>query len=219
MTLRVVVADDEALVRSGVRLILEAQPDLAVVAEAVNGHEAHLAVRQHDPDVLLLDLRMPEVDGIEATRRITADGARTAVLVLTTFDLDEHVYNAVRAGAAGFLLKDTEPAQLVQAVRAVAAGTSLLAPTVTRRLVERFAPVQQREHPAAGGLRRLTDRELEVLTLVAQGLSNDEIAGQLHLGVTTVKTHVARVLAKLNLRDRVQAVVLAYEAGVVTPGG
>jgi DNA-binding NarL/FixJ family response regulator len=213
MTLRVVIADDEALVRSGLRMILAAQPDLEVVAEAVNGAEAVAAVREHDPDVLLLDLRMPEVDGIEATRRVVAAQARTAVLILTTFDLDEHVYDAIGAGASGFLLKDTEPAQLVQAVRAVAAGTSLLAPAITRRLVERFAP-----QPAKGSddaLRRLTDREAEVLRLVAEGLSNDEIAVRLHLGVTTVKTHVARVLQKLGLRDRVQAVVFAYESGVV----
>jgi DNA-binding NarL/FixJ family response regulator len=215
VTLRCVIADDEALVRQGVRLILEAQLDLEVVAECRNGAEAHRAVREHAPDVLLLDLRMPEVDGLEAVRRITADRSPTAVLVLTTFDLDEYVYEAVRAGASGFVLKDTEPAQLVHAVRAVASGTSLLTPSITHRLVERFAP--RRPAPAHEALRRLTPRELEVLRLLAQGLTNEEIAHRLHLGTTTVKTHVGRVLDKLHLRDRVQAVVFAYEWGLVEP--
>jgi DNA-binding NarL/FixJ family response regulator len=216
MTTRVVVADDEALVRSGLRLILEAQPDIQVVGEATNGAEAHLAVRDLDPDVLLLDLRMPEVDGIGAIRRVVADHARAAVLVLTTFDLDEHVYDALRAGASGFLLKDTEPAQLVHAVRAVAAGSTLFAPAITRRLVERFAAPPPAPD-VSSAVQRLTERELEVLRCLAAGLSNEEIAAQLYLGVTTVKTHVARVLGKLSLRDRVQAVVFAYESGLARP--
>jgi DNA-binding NarL/FixJ family response regulator len=216
MTLRCALADDEALVREGVRLILEAQPDIEVVAECRNGAEAHRAVREHAPDVLLLDLRMPEVDGLEALRRIAADRSATAVLVLTTFDLDEYVYEALRAGAAGFVLKDTQPSQLVHAVRAVASGTRLLAPSVTQRLVERFSHRRADAH-AAEVTRRLTAREREVLDCLAQGLSNDEIAAQLHLGGTTVKTHVARVLEKLGLRDRVQAVVFAYENGIVRP--
>jgi DNA-binding NarL/FixJ family response regulator len=216
MTLRCVLADDEALVREGVRLILEAQPDIEVVAECRNGAEAHRAVREHGPDVLLLDLRMPEVDGLEAMRRIAADRSPTAVLVLTTFDLDEYVYEAVRAGASGFVLKDTEPAQLVHAVRAVASGSMLFAPSVTQRLVERFAPPRPDPH-AAEATRRLTARELDVLGCLAEGLSNEEIAQRLHLGGTTVKTHVARVLDKLGLRDRVQVVVFAYESGLVEP--
>jgi DNA-binding NarL/FixJ family response regulator len=216
MTLRCVLADDEALVREGVRLILEAQPDIEVVAECRNGAEAHRAVREHAPDVLLLDLRMPEVDGLEAMRRIARDRSDTAVLVLTTFDLDEYVYEAVRAGASGFVLKDTQPAQLVHAVRAVASGTTLLAPSVTQRLVERFAPRRPDPH-AAKATQRLTAREREVLECLAAGLSNEEIAQRLHLGGTTVKTHVARVLDKLGLRDRVQVVVFAYENGLVEP--
>lgn len=215
MTLRVVVADDEALVRSGLRLILEAQPDLEVVAEARDGAEAHLAAREHRPDVLLLDLRMPGVDGIEATRRITAEALPTAVLVLTTFDLDQHVYDAVTAGAAGFLLKDTDPGLLVQAVRSVAAGATLFAPSVTTRLVSRYAG---RRAPDDRVLRRLTEREREVLLCLAEGLSNEEIGARLHLGLSTVKTHVGRVLTKLGLRDRVHAVVFAYESGLVRAG-
>ena len=219
MTLRVVLADDEALVRNGVRLILEAQPGIEVVAECADGAAAHEAVRRLQPDVLLVDIRMPEVDGIEATRRVVADRSRTAVLVLTTFDLDQHVYDAVRAGAAGFLLKDAEPAQLVQAVHTVASGTTLLSPAITRRLVERFAPRAAPDERAAAATRGLTDREREVLLCLAKGMSNDEIARALHLGTTTVKTHVGRVLEKLGLRDRVQAVVLAYEVGLVRGAG
>ena len=216
--IRVLVADDQALVRGGFRMILEAQPDVEVVAEAADGREAVAAVAAETPDVVLMDVRMPELDGIEATRRIAAAGGSSRVLMLTTFDLDEYVYEAIRAGASGFLLKDVLPAELTHAVRAVAAGETLLSPTITRRLVEQFVsrPLPGRR-PAS--LDRLTDRELDVLTLVAEGLSNAEIADRLVLGETTVKTHVTRILSKLDLRDRVQAVVLAYESGLVQPGG
>ncbi len=216
--IRVVVADDHALVRGGFQLILEAQPDIEVTGEAANGLEAVELARSLAPDVVLMDVRMPGLDGIEATRRVTAasvPGPR--VLMLTTFDLDEYVYRAIRAGASGFLLKDVRPAELVHAVRVVSSGDTLLAPAITRRLLEEFIrrPLPG-QRPAELG--ELTDRESEVLGLVARGLSNAEIAQRLFLGETTVKTHVTRVLTKLHLRDRVQAVVLAYESGLVRPG-
>ncbi|WP_405724555.1 response regulator transcription factor [Streptomyces sp. NBC_00028] len=228
--LRVVVADDQALVRTGFRMILTAH-GIDVVAEPANGIEAVEAVRRARPDVVLMDIRMPELDGLEATRRIL-DGATDAprVIILTTFDLDELVYAALSAGASGFLLKDVTPEHLVSAVRMVRTGDALLAPTITRRLVERYARqaaatseayVPQAPVSDAAALHRdltmLTRRELEVLRLLAQGLSNAELAHRLHLAETTVKTHVGRVLAKLQLRDRVQAVVLAYETGLVSP--
>jgi DNA-binding NarL/FixJ family response regulator len=217
MSIRVLIADDQSLVRAGFRLVLENETDIDVVGEASNGHEAIYSVGRLEPDVVLMDIRMPELDGISATREITT-GHQARVLVLTTYDLDEYVYDALQAGASGFLLKDTPPEHLAAGIRAVAAGEALLAPTVTRRLIEEFARVgpAQRTRPAA--LDELTPRELEVLRLLARGLSNAEIAESLVLGDTTVKTHVTHVLGKLGLRDRVQAVVLAYESGLVTPG-
>jgi DNA-binding NarL/FixJ family response regulator len=216
--IRVLIADDQALVSAGFRAILEAQPDIEVVAEAADGRDAIERARLHRPEVALLDVRMPNVDGIEATRQIVAARLPTRVLILTTFDLDEYVYAALKAGASGFLLKDVPRDQLVAGVRAVAAGDALLAPAVTRRIVERFA----RLPPPGGGrpqvLEPLSDRELEVLRLVARGLTNAEIAEHLYVSATTVKTHVASILGKLDLRDRVQAVVLAYESGLVEPG-
>ena len=215
MTLRVVVADDQALVRVGFCGIIAATPGFTVVGEAGNGAEAVEAARRTRPDVILMDVRMPVMDGIEATRRITAS-TDVRALILTTFDLDEYVFAALRAGASGFLLKDTLPADLLTAIRVVAAGDALLAPSVTRRLIEEFARMQPRVEP--GDISSLTDRELEVLKLVARGLSNGEIATELVIGETTVKTHVGNVLMKLELRDRAQAVVAAYESGVVRPG-
>jgi DNA-binding NarL/FixJ family response regulator len=216
VTIRVLVADDQALVRSGFRLILEARDDLEVVGEAEDGAEAVELARRLDPDVILMDVRMPKLDGVEATRRLTAAGLRARVVILTTFDLDEYVHEAIRAGASGFLLKDVQPAQLVDAVRVVAAGEALLAPTVTRRLLDRFARALPDERPPPS-LEELTARELEILRLVAGGLSNAEIAEQLVVTEATVKTHVSSVLRKLHLRDRVQAVVAAYDAGLVQP--
>jgi DNA-binding NarL/FixJ family response regulator len=217
--IRVLVADDQALVRAGFRAILEAQDDLEVVGEAGDGGEAVAIARELRPDVVLMDVRMPGVDGIEATRRLLRHGDAPRVLMLTTFDLDEYVYEAMRAGASGFLLKDAPRDQLVGAVRTVAAGDSLLAPALLRRLIEDFvrrpAP-GARSHPE---LDELTERELEVLTLIARGLANAEIAAQLFVSEATVRTHVTHILAKLGLRDRVQAVVLAYETGLVQPGG
>jgi len=214
---RVVIADDQALVRAGFRMIL-ASDGIDVVAEAVNGAEAVDAVRRTRPDVVLMDIRMPELDGLEATRRIvTGMPDQPRVVILTTFDLDQYVYSALEAGASGFLLKDVSPEQLVAAVRLVRSGDALLAPSITRRLVERFA---RRDVPSASAhrdLAALTPRELEVLALVARGHTNAELAGQLHLSEATVKTHVARILGKLCLRDRVQAVILAYETGLVDP--
>jgi DNA-binding NarL/FixJ family response regulator len=217
MSIRVLIADDQSLVRTGFRLVLENEHDIEVVGEASNGNEAVYGVGRLEPDVVLMDIRMPEMDGIAATREITAQ-QDARVLVLTTYDLDEYVYDALQAGASGFLLKDTPPEHLAAGIRAVAAGEALLAPTVTRRLIEEFARVgpAQRTRPAT--LDELTPRELEVLRLLARGLSNAEIAESLVLGDTTVKTHVTHVLGKLGLRDRVQAVVLAYESGLVTPG-
>ena len=216
--LRVVVADDQHLVRTGFRMILETEEGIDVVGEAADGVEAVEVCRRLDPDVVLMDVRMPRMDGIEATRRLAGPDVAhpLRVLILTTFDLDDYVYAALRNGASGFLLKDTPPEDLVRALRLVAAGEALLAPSVTRRLVDELA--QQRPRPAPPPeLAQLTSREREVLVLMARGLSNGEIAAQLILGETTVKTHVGRVLLKLGLRDRVQAVVLAYESGLVTP--
>jgi DNA-binding NarL/FixJ family response regulator len=217
--IRVLLCDDQALVRSGFRMILEARDDIEVVGEAGDGREAVERTRELVPDVVLMDVRMPDVDGVEATRRIAASGSRARVLILTTFDLDEYVYEAIRAGASGFLLKDVQPAQLVDAVRVVAAGDALLAPTVTRRLLDRFAQaLPEEDDKPPPELETLTERELEVLKLLAGGLSNAELAERLFLSETTVKTHISSVLRKLDLRDRVQAVVLAYEAGLVRPG-
>ncbi|MGI8687565.1 MAG: response regulator [Thermomicrobiales bacterium] len=217
--LQVVIADDQALVRAGFRMILSAQPDIAVVAGASTGIEAIAAWRRFHPDVILMDIRMPELDGVEATRRILADGGGgTRIVILTTFDLDEYVYAALEAGASGFLLKDVTPEQLIAAVRLVAAGDALLAPSITRRLVERFAKPTAIAPAARQTLGTLTTRETEVLGLIARGLSNAEIAETLSLSEATVKTHIARILPKLELRDRVQAVVFAYESGLVRPG-
>ena len=216
--IRVLLADDQALVRGGFRVILESQPDIAVVGEAADGAEAIELARLHKPDVVLMDVRMPRLDGIEATRRLLAGETRTRILMLTTFDLDEYVYEAMRAGASGFLLKNSPPAQLAEAVRVVAAGDALLSPEITRRLIADFV---RRPRPGAGvpsTMAELTSRELDVLGLIARGRSNAEIAGALFLSEATVKTHVTRVLAKLGIRDRVQAVVFAYEAGLVRPG-
>jgi DNA-binding NarL/FixJ family response regulator len=215
--IRVLLADDQGLVRAGFRMILRAEADIEVVGEAADGEEAVSRTRETDPDVVLMDIRMPGVDGVEATRRITAT-AGPRVLVLTTFDLDEYVYEALRSGASGFLLKDAPEEQLVAAIRVVAAGGSLFAPSVTRRLIEEFAR-RARAPEAPLQLEELTPRELEVLRLVARGLSNAEIAETLVVSEHTTKTHVASVLSKLDLRNRVQAVVLAYESGLVTPGG
>jgi DNA-binding NarL/FixJ family response regulator len=210
---RVVIADDQALVRSGFRLILESA-GLDVAGEAADGKAAVTAVLEQRPDVVLMDIRMPVMDGLEATRRIVGAGSDVRVLMLTTFDLDQYVYGALEAGASGFLLKDVSPEQLVAAVQLVRSGDALLAPSITRRLVERFAPKVSGD----ADLSALTPREREVLGLIARGLSNAELAATLTLSEATVKTHVARILTKLNLRDRVQAVVLAYETGLVRPG-
>ncbi|WP_445147718.1 response regulator [Baekduia sp. Peel2402] len=220
--IRVVIADDQQLVRTGFKLILSAEADLQVIAEAGDGLEAVDVVGREHPDVVLMDIRMPELDGIEATRRILASGSRTRVLMLTTFDLNEYVYEALRAGASGFLLKDTPAEQLAEGVRVVARGEALLAPTVTRRLLDEFArgPAEAASAPALPpAFDELTSREVEVFRLLARGRSNAEIAAELIVSETTVKTHVARVLMKLGLRDRVQAVVLAYETGFVARGG
>jgi len=217
--LRVVLVDDQAMVRAGFRMILESESDITVVGEAGDGREAVELVARGTPDVVLMDVRMPHMDGIEATRVIVGSGSPARVLMLTTFDLDDYVYAALRAGASGFLLKDAPPEQLISAVRVIAAGDALLAPSVTRLLIEEVSR-RPAVHPeaVAPGLADLTDRELEVLKLMARGMSNGEIAGTLFLGEATVKTHVGRVLTKLDLRDRVQAVVVAYESGLVTPG-
>ncbi len=216
---RVVIADDQTLVRSGFRMILGAA-GIPVVAEAADGGQAVAAVLKHRPDVVLMDIRMPEMDGLEATRRILAAraGAGCRIIILTTFDLDEYVYTALTVGASGFLLKDVSPEQLVAAVRLVRSGDALLAPSITRRLVARFAPGAPGAPGGARELSELTPRELEVLRLLARGLSNAELAAELTLSEATVKTHVGRILAKLQLRDRVQAVVLAYETGLASPG-
>jgi DNA-binding NarL/FixJ family response regulator len=219
MTVRVLIADDQQLVRSGFRMILESEQGLQVVAEAANGREAVAAARRLRPDVALIDLRMPVMDGIATTAEIVGDAALpTRVLVVTTCDTDEHVYAALRAGASGFLLKDAPPEELAAAVRLIAEGEALLAPSVTRRVIEEFARVS-RDPGSRSGLGDLTERELDVLRLVARGLSNSEIAADLTIGETTVKTHVGNILVKLNLRDRAQVVVAAYESGLVVPGG
>jgi DNA-binding NarL/FixJ family response regulator len=219
MTVRVVIADDQQLIRTGFRMILAAKPDIEIVGEAATGAEAVTLTRDLRPDVVLMDIRMPELDGIEATRRILAQThePKASVLILTTFDLDEYVYDALRAGASGFLLKDVPAAQLVAAIRTVGEGDALLAPSITRRLIEEFTAPRTPSNPPPG-LSELTPREFEVFKLLATGMANGEIAAQLIVGETTVKTHVTRVLMKLGVRDRVQAVVLAYEAGIVNPG-
>jgi DNA-binding NarL/FixJ family response regulator len=216
MTIRVLLADDQELVRAGFRMILETQADIEVVGEAGDGVEAVAATRRLGPDVVLMDIRMPNLDGLQATKQVMATGSRSRVLILTTFDLDEYVYQALAAGASGFLLKNAPPEQLIDAVRVVAAGDALLSPAITRRVIEQFTWL-----PPPGGtdvLAGLTDREREVLKLVARGMSNAEIAAQLFVSDATVKSHVAHLLAKLQLRDRVQAVVLAYESGLIRPG-
>ena len=213
--IRVLLVDDQALVRSGFRLILEMEEDIEVVAEAADGREALRLAAECNPDVVVMDIRMPDVDGLEATKRLRAAGVPARVLILTTFDLNEYVYEAMRAGASGFLLKDAPSDRLVAGIRTVAAGDALLAPALTRRLIEHFVRRPPADALAPRGLELLTDREREVLELVARGLSNGEIAADLHLGEATVKTHLGRVLSKLGLRDRVQAVVLAYESGLV----
>jgi len=217
--IRILIADDQTLVRAGFRMVVDSRDDLEVVGEAADGAEAVARAAELRPDVVLMDVRMPVMDGIEATRRITALEEAPRVLILTTFDLDQYVYDALRAGAAGFLLKDAPPNELAGAIRTVAGGEALLAPSVTRRLIERFVglPAPRAADPAV--LRDLSAREAEVLRLVARGLSNQQIADQLVVSTATVKSHVARLLMKLGLHDRTQAVVLAYETGFVTPGG
>jgi DNA-binding NarL/FixJ family response regulator len=218
VSVRVVVADDQEIVREGFAALLATQPDLAVVGTAADGEEAVRICRDERPDVVLMDVRMPGLDGIEAARRLTSDGdARTRVLMLTTFDLDEYVYDALAAGASGFLLKDVTAEHLFEAVRIVAAGEALIAPTVTRRLIDEFARLRPQLPVRPERLSELTPRETEVLRLVAEGLSNAEIAERLVVTKETVKTHVSRILGKLDLRDRSQAVVLAYETGLVEP--
>jgi DNA-binding NarL/FixJ family response regulator len=216
--IRVVIADDQELVREGLRMMIDAESDLTIVGEAADGNEALAVARTQDPDVLVMDVRMPDLDGIEATQRLIASGARARVLMLTTFDLDEYVYRAMKAGASGFLLKDATREQLAAAVRTVANGESLLAPAITRRLIEDFC---KRPPPTLGlpeAAAHLSQREIEVLRLLARGLSNAEIAAQLYLSDTTIKSHVAHILAKLDVRDRVQIIVFAYETGIVRPG-
>jgi DNA-binding NarL/FixJ family response regulator len=217
VSIRVGIADDQALVRSGFRLIVDAREDLDVVGEAEDGRQAVALVEDLEPDVLLLDVRMPVMDGIEATRRIAASGSRTRILILTTFDVDDYVYGAIRAGASGFLLKDVRPADLVDAIRVVASGNALFGPTAVNRLVERFQPPLRRGALDDNAIAALTTREVEILRLVAAGLSNAEIAASLVVSETTVKSHVSNLLRKLGVRDRVQAVIAAYDAGLVQP--
>ncbi|MET9340255.1 MULTISPECIES: response regulator transcription factor [unclassified Nonomuraea] len=212
--IRVLLADDQALVRAGFRALLDAQPDMSVVAEAADGAEAVRLSREHAPDVVLMDIRMPGTDGLTATRQMPP-GPR--VIILTTFELDEYVFEALRGGASGFLVKDTEPAELIQAVRVVAAGEALLSPSVTRRLIAEYA-TRAKEPVAADGLDLLTEREREVLALVGTGMTNDEIAARLFMSPATAKTHVSRAMMKLHARDRAQLVVIAYESGLVRPG-
>jgi DNA-binding NarL/FixJ family response regulator len=219
MSIRVLVADDQAMVRSGFRMLLGGEPDIEVVAEAANGLEAVQKTARFEPAVVLMDIRMPDVDGLEATRQIIAADPSARVLILTTFDLDEYVYEALRAGASGFVLKDDPPEQLIAAVRTVAAGDALLSPAVTKRVIKQFTRVARPSPPKQ--LDELTEREMEVFALIAGGLSNAEIGERLFISDTTVKTHITHILQKLNLRDRVQAVVLAYETGIfdsVAPG-
>ena len=212
MTVRVLVADDQAMVRAGFRMLLSGQPDIEVVAEASNGLEAVDKAARFRPTVVLMDIRMPELDGLEATRRILADDETARILILTTFDLDEYVYEALRAGASGFVLKDEPPEQVLGAVRTVAGGDALLSPAVTKRVIKQFARIPQPAPPPE--LEQLTDRELDVFRLISRGLSNAEIGQELYISDATVKTHITHILQKLNLRDRVQAVVLAYETGL-----
>ncbi|MBD3924062.1 response regulator transcription factor [Nocardioides cavernae] len=212
MTIRVLVVDDQSMVRAGFHLLLADEPDIAVVAEASNGRDAVAQAARFRPDVILMDIRMPEMDGLEATRRILATDTAARVLVLTTFDLDDYVFEALRAGASGFVLKDDPPEQLLAAVRTIAAGEALLSPTVTRRVIRRFATVRRQSPPTA--VEDLTPRELEVFRLITRGLSNAEIGAELFISDTTVKTHVTRLLQKLDLRDRAQAIVLAYQTGL-----
>jgi DNA-binding NarL/FixJ family response regulator len=218
VSIRVVIADDQGMVRSGFSILLNAQPDIDVVGEAVNGQEAVARAAELRPDVILMDIRMPVLDGLQATRQITVMDGAPRVLVLTTFDLDDYVYEALRAGASGFLLKDASAGELASAVRVVAAGDALLSPGVTRRLIAEFARLGAPRGPDRRQLKDLTERETEVLALVARGMSNAEIAAHLIVAEQTVKTHVSRVLMKLGLRDRAQAVVFAYESGLVQPG-
>ena len=218
MTIRVVIADDQGMVRSGFSVLLNAQPDIEVIAEAVNGKEAIERAAGLQPDVILMDVRMPVLDGLQATREITAMPDPPKILVLTTFDLDDYVYEALRSGASGFLLKDASADELANAVRLVAAGDALLAPSITRRLIAEFARMGAPRGPSRKQLEGLTERESEVLALVARGMSNGEIAGHLVVADQTIKTHVSRILMKLGLRDRTQMVVLAYESGLVHPG-
>ena len=222
--IRVLLADDQTLVRAGLRVLVESDEELEVVGEATDGNTAVEAASRYRPDVVLMDIRMPGMDGLEATRRICSDASlnSTKVVILTTFEADEYVFEALRAGASGFLLKDTEPAELLSAVRVVAGGDALLAPSVTRRLIEEVVSSSRapsRKGSAVPALDVLTDREREVLSLVAAGLTNDEIAGELYLSPLTAKTHVSRILTKLGARDRAQLVVIAYESGLVSPGG
>jgi len=217
VTLRVVIADDDPMVRTGLTLILDAHGDLELAGEAADGEQAVAVVAREHPDVVLLDIRMPRMDGLAAAQAILARPDQPRVIMLTTFDLDEYVYDAISAGASGFLLKDASPERLVSAIRHAVTGDTLLAPAITRRLIERYA---RRTNPAAGASRLacLTAREREVLRMIAHGMTNAEIAASLHLGETTIKTHVSRILAKLSLRDRIQAVIVAYENGLVQPG-
>jgi len=216
MTISVVLADDQPLVRSGFRLIVEAEDDIEVAGEAGDGEEALALVRMTKPDIVLMDVQMPKLNGLEATHRLVAEGVASRIIILTTFEQDDYVFAALRAGASGFMLKNAAPEDLVHAVRIVAGGDALLAPSVTRRLIQDYA--QRPAPPKTVGLSELTQRELEVLRLLATGKSNAELAAQLHLGEGTVKTHVSHLLRKLGLRDRVQAVVFAYESGLVEPG-
>jgi DNA-binding NarL/FixJ family response regulator len=218
VSIRVLICDDQALVRAGFRAILGSRPEIEIVGEAENGAEAVALAERRRPDVILMDIRMPLLDGVEATRRLVAEGSPARILVLTTFDLDEYVHAAIRAGASGFLLKDVTPAELVEAIRIVAGGDALLAPSVTRRLLERFAVTLPAGDQSSDVLGQLTARETEVLRLLAAGLSNAEIASELVVTEATVKTHISSLLRKLGLRDRVQAVILAYETGLVTLG-
>jgi DNA-binding NarL/FixJ family response regulator len=212
MSVRVLVADDQSMVRAGFRMLLSGEPDIEVVAEASNGLEAVDKASRFHPTVVLMDIRMPELDGLEATRRILADDDTARVLILTTFDLDEYVYEALRAGASGFVLKDDPPEQLLEAIRVVAGGDALLSPSITRRVIKQFTRIPRVEPPEQ--LEELTERELDVFRLVARGLSNAEIGKELYISEATVKTHITHILQKLDLRDRVQAVVLAYETGL-----
>ncbi|MGZ4416051.1 MAG: response regulator [Gaiellaceae bacterium] len=217
MSIRVLVADDQSMVRAGFRMLLSDEPDIEVVAEASNGLEAVDKTARYSPTVVLMDIRMPELDGLEATRRILAADTSVRVLILTTFDLDEYIYEALRAGASGFVLKDDPPEQLLAAIRTVSAGEALLSPTVTKRVIQHYTRTPRPTPPTE--LDDLTERELEVLRLVARGMSNAEIGQELYISETTVKTHITHILQKLNLRDRVQAVVLAYQTGIARDSG